>query len=94
MESTTAERTAGRPRALDAATVCESFQITAAEHPDVVALRTPGGAVEITFAEYADRARSIASGLDSLGVRRDDTVGLMLANRPARTCRRRTSRPG
>ena len=82
MESPTADRTADRPRALDAATMCEAFQTTAASNPDLIALRTPGGAVEISFAEYADRVRSIAAGLDSLGVRRGDTVGLMLANRP------------
>jgi long-chain acyl-CoA synthetase len=82
MESTTAERTADRPRALDAATMCEAFQITTASNPDLIALRTPDGAIEISFAEYADRVRSIAAGLASLGVRRGDTVGLMLANRP------------
>ena len=43
--------------------MCEAFQITAAEHADVVALRTPGGAVELTYAEYADRVRAIAAGL-------------------------------
>lgn len=71
-----------RPPALDAATLCEAFQLTAAERPDQVALRTPGGEVEITFARYAERVRAIAAGLDALGVRRGDTVALMLANRP------------
>ena len=62
--------------------MCEAFQITAAEHSEVVALRTPGGATEITFGEYAERVRSIAGGLAELGVKRGDTVGIMLINRP------------
>jgi long-chain acyl-CoA synthetase len=68
--------------ALDALTVCEAFQITAAENAERVALRTPGGKLELTFAEVAKRVQSIATGLYSLGVRRGDTVGLMLLNRP------------
>jgi long-subunit acyl-CoA synthetase (AMP-forming) len=82
MESGTAERASTRPGALDAATMCEAFQITAAEHADVVALRTPGGALELTYAEYADRVRAIAAGLHAIGIRRGDTVGLMMQNRP------------
>ena len=68
--------------ALRASTVCEAFQITAGENAEQVALRTPGGELELTFAEMADRVREIAAGLHALGVRRGDTVGLMLLNRP------------
>ena len=68
--------------ALDAQTACEAFQLTAADNADQVALRTPGGAVELTFADYAERVRSIAAGLHALGVRRGDTVGIMMLNRP------------
>ncbi|GGO89609.1 fatty-acid--CoA ligase [Nocardioides phosphati] len=64
------------------ATVCAAFQATAAIAPDAVALRTPGDAVTITWAEYAARVRKVAAGLASLGVRRGDTVALMLTNRP------------
>jgi long-subunit acyl-CoA synthetase (AMP-forming) len=71
-----------RPRALDAATLCEAFQITVAERPDQVALRTIGGQTSITFAEYAERVRKLAAGFHALGVRRGDTVALMLTNRP------------
>ena len=70
------------PVAYDATTLCEAFQLTAAAHADQVALRTLGDAVSITFAEYADRVRRLAGGLHALGIRRGDTVGLMLANRP------------
>jgi long-subunit acyl-CoA synthetase (AMP-forming) len=70
------------PRALTASTMCEAFQITAAEHPEQVALRTIGGGTSITFAEYASRVRRLAAGLHALGVRGGDTVGLLLTNRP------------
>jgi long-subunit acyl-CoA synthetase (AMP-forming) len=62
--------------------MCEAFQITAAEFASRVALRTLGDAVSITFAEYAERVRTFAGALHSLGVRRGDTVGFLLTNRP------------
>ena len=71
-----------RPRALDAGTMCEAFQLTAAERPDQAALRTIGDGISITFREYADRVRRLAGGLYALGVRRGDTVACMLTNRP------------
>ncbi len=71
-----------RPRALDARTMCEAFQITAAERAGQVALRTIQDGVAITFAEYAERVRRLAGGLHALGVRRGDTVGFVLTNRP------------
>jgi long-subunit acyl-CoA synthetase (AMP-forming) len=83
MESGTVEQvSAEQPAALAARTLCEAFQITAAERPGDVALRTPGDDVSITWDEYAKRVRTIAAGLASLGVRRGDTLALMLVNRP------------
>ncbi|MBV8429636.1 MAG: long-chain fatty acid--CoA ligase [Solirubrobacterales bacterium] len=79
---TTRPGRAGRPAALEAATMCAAFQITAAEFPDQVALRTLGDGVSISFREYAERVRRLAAGLHALGVRPGDTVGLMLSNRP------------
>jgi len=73
---------AGQPAALSAATLCEAFQVTAAERPDAVALRTPGDGAAVTWAEYAQRAERVAAGLAALGVERGDTVALMLTNRP------------
>lgn len=64
------------------ATLPEAFQQTATAHPDAVALRTPGGAVSITWGEYANAVRHVAGGLASLGVKRGDTVAAMLTNRP------------
>ena len=83
MESGTVEQvSAEQPAALAAATLCEAFQITAAERPDDIALRTPGGGLEITWKDLAARVKRIAAGLAALGVKRGDTVALMLVNRP------------
>jgi long-subunit acyl-CoA synthetase (AMP-forming) len=83
MASSTVDQAQARePAALAAATLCEAFQITAAERPDAVAHRTPGDEVSITWAEYAERVPRIATGLASLGVERGDTLALMLVNRP------------
>jgi long-chain acyl-CoA synthetase len=83
MERGTLEQApAEQPAALSAATLCEAFQATAAARPDAVALRTPGDAASITWAEYGARVPRIAAGLASLGVEHGDTVALMLTNRP------------
>jgi long-subunit acyl-CoA synthetase (AMP-forming) len=71
-----------REVSLDVSSMCEAFQRTAAADPDAVALRTPGGAEEITWREYAARVQRIAGGLAALGVGRGDTVALMMVNRP------------
>jgi long-subunit acyl-CoA synthetase (AMP-forming) len=71
-----------RPGALDAATVAEAFRITADDRPGDVAVRSQGGAVEWTWAELRDRVDALASGLSRLGVRRGDSVALLLTNRP------------
>ncbi|MEV6071407.1 long-chain fatty acid--CoA ligase [Nocardia sp. NPDC052001] len=63
-------------------TLVEAFQATAARHPDAVALRTPGDTVTVTWRQYRDRVRSIATGLASLGIGPGDTVAMMLTNRP------------
>ncbi|SON63281.1 Long-chain-fatty-acid--CoA ligase FadD15 [Mycobacterium simulans] len=68
--------TTGRPT-----TMCEAFQRTAAIDPDAVALRTPGATQTLTWREYAAQVRQVAAGLVGLGVRRGDTVSLMMANR-------------
>jgi long-chain acyl-CoA synthetase len=73
---------AAKAAALDASTLCEAFQITAAARPDQVALRTIADGVSITFGEYAQRVRQLAGAMYALGVRRGDPVGFMLSNRP------------
>jgi long-chain acyl-CoA synthetase len=63
-------------------TLCAAFQATVARYPDQVALRTPGGAVTLTWGQYGQRVRQVAAGLAGLGVGRGATVGMMMANRP------------
>jgi long-subunit acyl-CoA synthetase (AMP-forming) len=82
MEVKTAERGTERPVALDAKTACEAFQLTAEAHPDRVAIRTEDDEFSCTWGEYADRVRGVAAGLASLGVAENDTVALMMVNRP------------
>src|SRR5689334_19144568 len=71
-----------RPRALEAPTLVEAFQVTAGEHAARTALRTQADEFTATWAEYAERVRAVAAGLAALGVGRGDTVGIMLTNRP------------
>jgi long-chain acyl-CoA synthetase len=63
------------------ATLCEAFQRTAAIDPDAVAIRTVGDTQTLTWREYANQVRQVAAGLAALGIRRGDTVSLMMANR-------------
>ncbi|HEX3609611.1 MAG TPA: long-chain fatty acid--CoA ligase [Solirubrobacterales bacterium] len=72
-----------RPKALAAETMCEAFQITAEEWADNPALRLKDTDYEASWAEYAEAVRRRAAGLAKLGVKRGDTVGFMLVNRPA-----------
>jgi long-subunit acyl-CoA synthetase (AMP-forming) len=65
-----------------ASTLCEAFQATAARCGDAPALRTPGGAVELSWREYADRVRALAGGLAAHGIGHGGTVASMLTNRP------------
>jgi long-chain acyl-CoA synthetase len=82
MEVETAERGTERPVALDAKTACEAFQLTAAAHPERVAIRTRDDEFSCTWGEYAERVRAVAAGLASLGLGKGDTVALMMVNRP------------
>ena len=68
-------------RAVDAATVTEALRRTAADHPDVVALRTVDDSTSLTWAEVLKRVDAIAGGLAGLGVGRGDVVAIMLGNR-------------
>ena len=61
--------------------VCEAFQRTAAVDPDAIALRTVGGTHTVSWRELADQVRVLAAGLAGLGIRRGDTVALMMSNR-------------
>jgi long-subunit acyl-CoA synthetase (AMP-forming) len=62
-------------------TLCEAFQRNVSIDPDAVVLRTPGGTQTMTWRECAEQVRKVAAGLAGLGIRRGDTVSLMMANR-------------
>jgi long-subunit acyl-CoA synthetase (AMP-forming) len=64
------------------ATLTAAFQQTASRYPHHIAISTPDGSVRITWRQYADRVQRFATGLAALGVKRGDTVGLMMTNRP------------
>ncbi|MGH2968369.1 MAG: AMP-binding protein, partial [Solirubrobacteraceae bacterium] len=80
--SAASPRAAAGSRAVGAATIAEAFRITAEDHPDRVAVRTKDDELSLTWSELRDRVDALARGLHELGVRRGDTVALMLANRP------------
>jgi long-subunit acyl-CoA synthetase (AMP-forming) len=63
--------------------MCEAFQVTAEEWTDSPALRLKDSDYEASFGEYAEAVRRRAGGFAKLGVKRGDTVGFMLVNRPA-----------
>jgi long-chain acyl-CoA synthetase len=71
-----------RERAASASTLAEAFRITAAGRLDEVAIRTKGDAFTITWGGLRDRVDALAGGLAKLGLRRGDTLALMLCNRP------------
>jgi long-chain acyl-CoA synthetase len=75
-------RRSERPAGLDASTVAEAFQLTAAAHPDRPALRLREDEFAISWREYADKVRRVAAGLAGLGLERGATMALMLTNRP------------
>ncbi len=71
-----------RPVGLGASTMAEAFQLTAAQHPDRLALRVKDDEVSLTWSEYADKVRRTAAGLAGLGLQRGQSIALMLTNRP------------
>ena len=80
MESRTISPAVGR--AVDAPTLGDALRRTAANHPDIVAVRTPDDGISLTWSELLQRVQAVAGGLAKLGVGRGDTVAIMLGNRP------------
>jgi long-chain acyl-CoA synthetase len=81
VESSTTIAAAGR-RSVDAPTLTEALRRTAANHPEIVAVRTADDSVSLTWSELLARVDAVAGGLAELGVSRGDTVAIMLGNRP------------
>jgi long-chain acyl-CoA synthetase len=73
---------AGREDAVAAATIAEAFRITAGARAEEVAIRTKEDAFTITWGELRQRVDALAGGLAKLGLRRGETLALMLSNRP------------
>ena len=63
-------------------TLTEALRRTAANHPEIVAVRMPDDSVSLTWAQLMARVEAIAGGLAGLGVQRGDCVAIMLSNRP------------
>ncbi|HTY95724.1 MAG TPA: long-chain fatty acid--CoA ligase [Solirubrobacteraceae bacterium] len=81
MEATVTQ--GGKARAAaEAPTLAHAFRITAAEKADQVAIRTREDAFTITWGKLRERVDALAGGLDRLGLKRGDTLALMLSNRP------------
>ncbi len=72
----------GRAASIEAQTVAEAFRTTARERAEQVAIRTKEDAFTITWGELLERVDALAGGLAKLGVKRGETVALMLSNRP------------
>jgi long-chain acyl-CoA synthetase len=82
MESGVTQLKAPMGAAAEAPTVAAAFRITAAERSDQVAIRTKDDAFTITWGELRERVDALAGGLAKLGVKRGETVALVLSNRP------------
>jgi long-chain acyl-CoA synthetase len=65
-----------------ATTMAGAFRHTVDRVPDRPALRTQGGAYELTWVQLRDRVDALAGGLHKLGLRRGDTIALLIGNRP------------
>jgi long-chain acyl-CoA synthetase len=82
MKTVEGQLQADKRSARDAATLAEAFRITAADRDGEVAIRTKEDAFTITWGELRERVDAVAGGLAKLGLRRGETLALMLSNRP------------
>jgi long-chain acyl-CoA synthetase len=83
MEVTTSERQAsgGSAPELPAQNLLKAFYISVDRLEDDLAIRDEARDVELTWSELRDRVHRIAGGLAKLGVKKGDTVAIMLNNR-------------
>ena len=79
--STTTTAAEAIEKALEQKSLCAAFQVTAAANADRPALPDLGVEGELTWRDYADRVRTIATGYTALGVTPGDTVAIMLTTR-------------
>ena len=77
-----ATASATTPSAAHATTIVEAFELTCSRLADRVAIRTKGDEQTLTWAQWHRRVRDLAGGLHRLGLRRGQTLAIMLSNRP------------
>jgi long-chain acyl-CoA synthetase len=82
MDAAGSEASTLEHKATEASTLAEAFRLTAADREGEVAIRTKGDAFTITWGELRERVDALAGGLAKLGLKRGDTLALMLSNRP------------
>jgi long-subunit acyl-CoA synthetase (AMP-forming) len=70
------------PPATGASTIAEAFQLTAASFADLPAFSAIATTAAQTFGGYAAHVRTLTKSFVGIGVKRGDTVALMLTNRP------------
>ena len=68
--------------AAQSSTMAMAVRETAANHGDLLAVRTADDTISYTWAELLEEIDLLAGGLSQLGVRRGSTVALMMGNRP------------
>ncbi|WP_067671415.1 AMP-dependent synthetase/ligase [Nocardia miyunensis] len=65
---------------LTAPTVPAAFQRTVRQYGERPALRSHADGFELTWAELGERVRAVAAGLAALGLRKGDTIAILLPN--------------
>ena len=80
--SSSVKVTAAADDALSAPTLPAAFQVVTRRNPESIALETYGGVEQVTWRQFGERVRSLAGGLAGLNVGRDQTVAILLRNRP------------
>jgi long-chain acyl-CoA synthetase len=68
--------------AAGAETIAAAFRITSTERAGEIAIRTKEDAFTITWGALRERVDALAAGLHALGLRRGDTLALLIGNRP------------
>jgi long-chain acyl-CoA synthetase len=82
MEAAVTATTGVERAAQGAKTIAEAFRLTAAERSEDVAIRTRGDEFTITWGALRERVDALAGGLAQLGLKRGETLALMIGNRP------------
>jgi long-chain acyl-CoA synthetase len=70
------------PSSAHATTIVEAFELTSSRLAERVAIRTKDDEQTLTWEQWRRRVRDLAGGLHKLGLRRGQTLAIMLSNRP------------